>query len=123
MQKVDFIEFVKNEKPCYINDNLKIQFIRYNQKGSFFSAKHYGWTCPSMYHDSPVENGCCYICDYDYKSGLFLNFESDDYAQTTYLVLKVVDKNTLEITYDQYKISNPGTKLYLSALPSTQMSY
>ena len=94
-----FRSFVLTE-PIYENGDLKIKFDKSNAY-SFLSAKHYGWKCPSMYNDSPEENGNCDVKQYE--KGLSLEFTEDNYSERVYLSVYIPeDLQSLVILQDDY---------------------
>ncbi len=110
-----FKEFINSNKPSYTNNDLGIEFREANE---FIRVNHYGWMCPSMYGDSPPEDGIGKIVTSFYdtnnkiytEKGLFLKFESDDYSMRTYLLVQVSDDfSELIVKEDDYGRS--GTKL------------
>lgn len=114
MDKKTFGEYVNTNQPKYVKDNIRIELNIYHDNYDFISAKHIGYRCPSMYNDSPPENGNCDLSEYIDKEGkknLLLLFLSDDYSEQLYLKLKVHDIDTLEILYDSYNTTTPGTIL------------
>jgi len=125
MDTEEFIEFIKTEKPVYSNNKLVIELIDHLYFGQYLNirVKHHGWKCPSMYHDAPEENGHGEVIrQYINQNGLFLKFTTDDYSEQTYLVVKVINKNTLSIIYDAYKIAESDTLLHRNAITKISLS-
>lgn len=101
--KYYFKDFISRTGPIYTNGDLKIIFNPNADKGSFLSAMHHGWNCPSMYDDSPPEDGCCTISNYfNGNRGLFLEFTEDNYSWRTYLVLQIIDHDSIIVIKDDY---------------------
>ena len=102
---------IGNDNDIYIQtSNLKVEFTSYHPSFGnydYISANHYGWECPSMYHDTPPEKGNCDILTQwwnptaqTHQKGLLLQFTTDDYSERCYLSLEVLDENTLMIIRD-----------------------
>jgi len=108
MTEKEFKEFIVSNEPEYANGVLRLVFNKNSNKGSFLSAFHYGWKCPSMYNDSREERGCCDIKDIywteekGWEKGLFLAFTEDNYSEREYLVLQVLNLDTLIVKKDRH---------------------
>lgn len=98
-----FKAFVNEKEPTYENGDLRIVFNKQSGLGGILSAKHYGWRCPSMYNDSPYENGCCEHDRFELHKRLILNFTEDNYSEREYLRLLVPDDFlSLEVLDDDH---------------------
>lgn len=114
MEIDEFVAFIKEVKPIYINCNFSIQFTNYWESTyRYINTVHKGWKVPTMYNDTdPNENsGEIVQQHYDFKTnslinGLFLDYTSDDYTERSYLLLQILDKNTIKIVYDEQHPNN-----------------
>ncbi|AYV85429.1 MAG: hypothetical protein Satyrvirus16_5 [Satyrvirus sp.] len=132
--KEKFIDFITKNKPIYASqDNRdRIEFIDYQLISGFVhyvTVRHVGWRCPSGYSDRIRDQGSSQLyekfifhdeLDHCWKNetGIILIFESDDYGMETYLVVKIINLNIIEVLYDRYFCANNGTKMFLVIDPS-----
>ena len=108
LSSLEFKKFIAEKDVEYRNGDLRIVFYNNSLNDKSLSVKHYGWECPSMYNDSPTENG---YCDFHnlfelingQQIGLILSFTEDNYTRQEYLNLLVQDFDTIVVRKDRYE--------------------
>ncbi len=94
-----FKKFICKTQPTYMVGDFKI--VLKSIYHDVILLDHYGWTCPSMYNDSPSHSGCGTQIFRSEK----LEFEctEDNYSEQTYLIFRVSDDfQSITIKYDHY---------------------
>lgn len=119
MDTDEFITFIREKQPIYVNNDLNIQFTGYWQNiYQYISTIHKGWILPTMYRDTIPERSSGEVVKEYYDrntkkliNGLFLKYTSDDYAEQTYLSLQIINKDTIKILYDAQHPNNENLVL------------
>lgn len=124
MDKASFIAFIEssdNDRTYRSDDGhyeARLKSARTNEYGTGVHTTFQGWKCPSMYNDSPDNEDSGHL-DTRWQGvgeGLFLVYDSDDYAQIVYLCLQVLDQDTLRVVCE-YNGRKHEKEILLRRLP------
>ena len=118
---IAFIETSSNDRTYRSDDGqyeARLKSTRTNEYGTGVQNTFQGWKCPSMYHDSPDNEDSGHLDQWwpGEGKGLFLVYDSDDYAQIVYLCLQVLDRDTLRVVCE-YNGRKPEKEILLRRLP------
>lgn len=106
-----FRQILEIKQHVYKKDALEIIISKTPATKKWVDVVHHGWKCPSMYHDSPPENGIGHTLflvknpeENDDFISFMLEFTSDDYAVSTYLKFEFSSNfKSITILEGQYK--------------------
>src|SRR5690349_18704130 len=95
----ELISFIFSDKPIYVKDDLKIEFV------NGFVVNHPNWDSHSLCN-SCVSKALGYgEISENYKNKLVVDFKSFDCSRQTYLTIEFISKDLIKIRHDEYNRS------------------